>query len=312
MGCPDHKFVIRVFLFGRFSKIFEYGVDLDMRTIISQVFPLFLIMIFHTGLSCTAWGGEPDSMWWRVAGSQKTRDGGMSFDFELHMTGGHEMPTDVDIFCVSSVRHGTSQTRTYGPPDVFRKSVAGDSNPLLVTVYSGRAERIEIRAGASFGGRRYYAGTVVYGYGESGKFDPDALRVEAAPEWPGLSLVAGENFYRAQTGTPISVKCAPAALSVKVFENRSSAGELEADANGAYIYIPPHDETLSRSGYRSKKDIVFEAALPDGLGVASFYIPVYRAFYGQTNIWGGLALLLATAFISLGFVAVWGRRFKPR
>jgi hypothetical protein len=171
---------------------------------------------------------------------------------------------------------------------------------------------MELRARARAGETLYYAATVVYCYGESGKFDPDAERVESAPEWPGFRLLSGGNFYRAQTGTPIFVECDPKPLSVLVFENQAVMATAWQDENGAFGYASPHDETLSKSGYTAKKDLVFEARLPGGLGVASFYIPVYRAFYGQTDIRGGLAILSSAVLISLGIVVISGRRFSPR
>jgi hypothetical protein len=142
--------------------------------------------------------------------------------------------------------------------------------------------------------------------------DPDAERVDAAPEWPNFRLVDWEGYYRAQTGTPISVKIDPLSPSVRVFENQFEISVVEADENGAFTYVPPHDKALSRSGASAKKDLIFEAILPDNHGTASFYLPVYRAYYGQTSLKGGLAVMSASVFLGLGFVAAWNRRFRWR
>jgi hypothetical protein len=184
--------------------------------------------------------------------------------------------------------------------------------PLRLSVYSGRTEKIELCAKTCLEGAIYYARTVIHCYGESGNPDLQWKRADAVPEWPGFRFEPQDDFYRAQTGAPITVKCVPAPLSVEVFENREAAATLNSNENGVYSYISPHDKNLSQSGYSAKKDLVFVALLPDDSGTASFYLPVYRAFYGQANLKGGLAVLSVIILLSFVFVTARGREFRWR
>jgi hypothetical protein len=257
--------------------------------------------------------GALDFMWWRAMGSARTADGGMTVEYELYMPPGMENQSDAEIFVLSSVRLGTSSTRAYAAPEIFRETAKVRSgSPLKVILYSGRTERMELRVTVRSGDWVYRAGTVVNCYGESGKNGLGMERTDAAPDWPGLQLAMGDGFYRAQAGSPVMVKCGAAPEFVEIFENGKLAARAAPDENALFSYVPPHEDALSKAGYSAKKDLVFVAADPDGRGKTTFYLPVYRAYYGRSNIRGGLAALSASAAASLAFLWARGRKFRWR
>jgi len=256
-------------------------------------------------------GEAMDVMWWRMTALERASDGGMTVDFELRSPPGG-ISGGIEIYCLSYPRSGTSSTRAYGQPAIYRKRASGDDGSPSVTLYSGRTEKIEMRAKAVSAGRTYYAKTVVLCYGDSGNFDPDAERVESAPEWPGFDFQGEGNFYRAQTGTPVLVMCDFNPPSISVYENEAKVATVTADQDGIYSYVPPHDKELSKSGHSAKKDLVFASPLPGGSGAVSFYLPVHRAYYGNVDVLGGVAVISASAMLSAGLVLVRGRRFKWR
>jgi hypothetical protein len=283
---------------------------LKISRFIRWIFPLF-VLLFAVPAAAPA-DETADFLWWRLTNIDRTSDGGMTAEFELL----GQNSVSAEVLYKSMPRLGYGGARDYGQPEIYRKKLnkpdgASTSSASTVTIYSGRAERIELFASAANGGSGYYAGAIFNCYGESGLSDPDSERVYEAPDWPAFHPAAGKDgqiFYRAETGKPITLVPDFTPVSVKVFENTRLAAFLERDQSGGYSYTPPHDEKLSEAGYSAKHDVVFEAALPDG-GAVSFYLPVYRAFYGRANLGGGVAVLASAALASLVFVLQAGRSF---
>lgn len=282
------------------------GAELGLRRVLFAV-----AFLAAAGTAASAGGDEAGFMWWRMTGSERTPDGGMTISYELCQSSPASLD-DLEILYLSAERRGTSSTRAYGEPEAYRKRPESAELPLSVTIYSGRTERMELRASARSGGRVRYASTVVHCYGDSGAPDGSSERTDVPADWPGFRLAEDDNFYRAQTGSPISVRINPAPRSADVFEDGAPAAGVSPDENGVFTYIPPHDDALSSAGYSAKKDVVFVAELPDGRGRASFYMPVYRAFYGHTSLAGGLAVIAAGASSCLILVLARGRKFRWR
>jgi hypothetical protein len=247
-----------------------------------------------------------DFVWWRITGQGRTPDGGMTVDLEL--IGPDGALDDAEVAYKSTPRHGSGGASSYGPVEAYRKKF---NSPF--SIYSGRTERIELMASVLIEGRKFYASAAFSCYGESGRSDQDSERVDTAPGWPSFHLVTdtkSQIFYRAQTGTPVTLSIEGSPSSVIVFEKGVPAAAFPGQS-GTYSYTPPHDRELAESGYSAKNDLVFAASLPDG-SVTSFYVPVFRAFYGQINLAGGLAVLASGALLSLGLVWRAGRRFPWR
>ncbi|MDR1915441.1 MAG: hypothetical protein LBQ58_02580 [Synergistaceae bacterium] len=254
---------------------------------------------------------DMDFLWLNMTGQSRTRDGGMVASFDLHVPSGARAD-DVEVVYRAMSRAGTGAERSYGAPEAFRKRPEkSGSGTMSVTVYSGRTETIELMASARIGDTRHYASTVFSCFGESGNADPDAERMDSMPDWPAFKIDAGRYYFRAQTGIPIELSLDSGPSAIGIFEARAPAPDVMRNQSGGYIYTPPHDEELADAGYTAKKDVVFTAMMPDGVNI-SFYLPVYRAFYGQTDLRGGLGVLSGSAAVCLALVAQAGRRFKWR
>jgi hypothetical protein len=128
-------------------------------------------------------------------------------------------------------------------------------------------------------------------------------------------LLTGGNFFRVQAGAELTIRITPAPNRLRIFENLVLTERPIVNGEGLYRYTPPHEASLSRSGYGAKKDLLFVADLPGGRDAPSrlsFYLPVYRAFYGQISYRGGLAVLLSAILAALALIWHWNRRFPWR
>lgn len=245
---------------------------------------------------------EMDFLHWRMVSQDKTRDGGMRVSFTLCLPRGAE---DLEVAYRTMPRGGSG-----GEPETYRKRPDGiDGDAASVTIYSGREENVELMARARRGDAWQYASAVFSCFGESGNADPDAERGGGA-EWPVFHVETGPYYFRAQTGMPLKLSLDSGPESILVFERGVPAGAIPRDAPGGYTYVPPNDDELSEAGYTAKKDVVLAAAAHSGL--VSFYVPVYRAFYGKTDLRGGIATLSASALAVSALVIRSGRRFPWR
>jgi hypothetical protein len=253
-------------------------------------------------------GAEMDFVRWKILSQERTADAGMAIAFELVLPQGVS-PDKADIVYASIPKRGAKELIKDGMTQ-YRKKIAAD-----VSIYSGRTEMIDLRAKVSSGGRVYYAQAIVNFYGESGLPDPDAEPLGSLPDWPVFRLDGVENYYRAQTGTPVKVSFDGPVPHAGVFLDGVWAADVEPDGTGLYSYTAPHDEKLAKSGYSAKKDLVFVVSREhpgEPRITSSVCVPVYRAFYGQTSLPAGIAVLCASALAGFGGVILLGRRFEWR
>ena len=256
--------------------------------------------------SLPAAGSDPgEYVRWRMTGQKRTRDNGVATSYELAGSRGDMKLSDVELIFISTRRAGAEGKIT----EAYAKNLTEAGGAYHVDIYSGRYERIALLAKARGGEKRFYARTLLNGYGESGKTDPEAARIEKIPDWPQLRLAGEEYFYRAQTGAPLNIHIENGPRAVRVFENNSPIGIQALADTGFYTYTPAHDKTLSRAGYSAKNDLAFVAELENGDAV-SLYLPVYRAYYGQTSLGAGLGVAVASAIFCLGSVLWRGRKFR--
>lgn len=151
-------------------------------------------------LTCgAARGGEVDDfLRWRLIGQETTRDGGNALSFALESAPERLPWGKLEIVYRSFPRQRSGSGGLYGAPEVYRKKLAPDRTRIVL--YSGRPEKIELDARAEKDGDAYYARTLIFTYGDSGRGDPESERLDSAPSWPGFVLASG-NFYRAQAGS---------------------------------------------------------------------------------------------------------------
>ena len=263
---------------------------------------------------------------WRMSGQERTRDGGMTTSYELVCPQENMELSDVELVFISTRRDGKSGEIS----EIYKKTPSGVDGAYSVEIYSGRSERIVLLAKVRVGEKLFYAKTLLNGYGQSGKMDPEATRIGKLPDWPQLRLAGEEYFYRAQTGTPLDVhiESGPKVDGPKVngpkvngpkvdgpqvmhvIENNMSVGTRTLGDAGFYTYTPPHDKTLSRAGYSAKNDLVFVVELEDGGDIVSLHLPIHRAYYGQISLRGGLLVTASSALLCLASVLYNGRRFR--
>jgi hypothetical protein len=251
--------------------------------------------------------GPVDHIWWRMTGQERTRDNGVVTSYELIFSRSRDdmKLSDVEMVFISTKLDGTGEKIS----DVYTKNLYEIDGKYRVDIYSGENEQIALLAKARTGEKQLYARTLLRGYGQSGKTDPEATRIDTILNWPKLRLANEEYFFRAQAGTPLNVHIENA-RAIHIFENNTFIGTLTPDDTGFYTHTPPHDKELSRAGFSAKNDLVLVAALENGSVAVSLYLPVYRAFYGRVSLKGGLGVTAASALFCLASVLYRGRRFR--
>ncbi|MDR2787195.1 MAG: hypothetical protein LBD06_02310 [Candidatus Accumulibacter sp.] len=265
------------------------------------------LIILVMWLACDAARGSTidDFLRWRLLGNVETPDGGTLVRLAL------ESPPEclpwekLEIIYRSFPRRSKLE-----PPEIHRKKIKPDQTEI--TLYSGRPEKIELNARAEKDGRVYYARSFVFAYGESGKNDPESESLDSAPSWPGFSFAHGKGFYRAQAGSELALETDMRPETVKIFENGSLVSTSVANGEGRYAYTPPHDPERLKSFRTDWKSLVFAAELPERQTRFTFYLPVYRAYFGQIDYRGGLVALAASMFAALAWVGWRGRKFPWR
>ena len=282
------------------GKISEYSGGL-MRPFSAALFFMLLLVCAN---AC-GYSGNDALFQWRLVNQERNEDGGRTMIFRLEGLGKEEGVPDV---IYKSSQRKNRRDRTLEPPEFYRKQ-AGQTD---FRIYSGRPELIELWARIRRGNGFHYAQTLFAAFGQSGLSDRESERIESFPDWPAFRLSAGKNFYRAQTGTELTVQITPIPVGMSIYENRVLKSKPPVDANGLYRYTPPHEANLSKSGFSSKKDLLFVAALPNRQGALSFYLPVFRAYYGQISLKSGLAILLSSVILSLAFIWFMNRKFPWR
>jgi hypothetical protein len=272
---------------------------------------LFAGLFFFCPNTHGASGGN-DFFGWRLVDQARSGDNGSTATFQLEGLGKDEQVSDVIYKSFPRER----RRRSSGIPEqpgFYRKKIATGQSRFRI--YSGRTESIELWARIRRGDKFHYAQTVLTAFGQSGSSDPESERMESFPDWPSVHLLAEDNFYRAQAGAELTIRITPVPSSLSIFENRILMGKPTVNAEGIYRYAPPHEASLSRASFSAKKDLLFVADLPGGQDTQShlsFYLPVYRAFYGQISYRGGLAILLSATLLALALIWYWNRRFPWR
>ena len=259
----------------------------------------------------TAEATEPNTVeyvWLRRAKQERTRDNGVNTSYELLYSRNDVRLSGAELVIVSTTRPEAGGEVS----EVYTKTLSEVDGKHCVDIYSGRYEKIAILAKASVGEKYFYAGTLLSGYGQSGKSDAEATRIDAVPDWPRLLLAGEESFYYAQTGTPLNVRIENGPEVMGIYENNAFIGTMALDNAGFFSYTPPHDKALSQGGNSATKDLVFVVELKDGRGVVSLYLPVHRAYLGQVSLKGGLGVMGASAVLCLVLVLYRSRRFRWR
>ena len=277
-----------------------------MKFTLIFAFWIAVLQISPSSAAEAADSGPVDYVWWRMTGQEWARDGGVVTSYELvfSRSRGDIKLSDAEVV-FTSTRRGAGGAAS----EIFTKDISQIDGTYHVDIYSGRNEKIVLLAKARAGEKQFYAGTLLRGFGQSGNTDPEATRIETMPYWPRLLLVGEEYFYRAQTGAPLNVHIKNA-KTMHIFENGALVGALAPSEAGFYTYTPPHDQELSRAGFSAKNDLVFVAVIENENAVISLYLPIYRAFYGQIDLKGGLGVTAASALLCLASVLYSGRRFR--
>ena len=267
--------------------------------VLALIFPFF-----HSSIVEASKSNNLDCVWWQMTEQDRTLDNGVVTSYELICSRSDMKLSDIELVFISSIWDKESGE----PAKAYKKDLSELDGKYRVDIYSGRSERIVLLAKMRSGGKTFYARALMNGYGQSGKPDPEATEIGKTPDWPQLRLSDEESYYRAQTGMPLNINIENGPQLVHIIENNTPIGTQELEKNGFYTYTPPHDEALSKSGYSAKNDLTFAAEIENG--VTSLYLPIYRAYYGQISLKGGLAVIAISASLCLASVLNHGRRFR--
>jgi hypothetical protein len=275
----------------------------------------FLILLLVLSGSLRADTPELDATcWWKMIGQTSAQDTGMTTTLKLHCPVDKNAMGKVEVYYRIRTWERVDRALKYGQPQVFRKLLEINESPSILDFHSGQAENIEVWARAEINGKTYFSGTIFNNYGHGEKSHPnseDSEAVSSMPEWPVLGILH-LNFYYAQTGQSIRLESSgfsPEALSV--YQDKISVAVIPNQA-GQFQYTPPHDPELSRLKFSAYKDLVFVANLPSDGGQTSFYLPLYRAYRGQTDLKSSVIVLLGSILLSLGWVFLKNRSFRWR
>jgi hypothetical protein len=251
-------------------------------------------------------------MWWRLTEQSQAPDGAHLLTYQLE-TQGQAPIEELEVLFLLSPYQRDIRGRNFGPGELYRKTVHPGQRKLVF--YGGQSAKFDIWARARRGRRWLIAQTIASTFGRSGLKDPEATPLanpEIALAWPQWTMVGAERFYRAQAGQPLDLELSARPLSVKVFEDQVLMANWPGREEGVYRYVTSQNQDMAQSGYTAqKKDVVFMGDLGP-LGLASFSLPVYRAYYGQLDYPKGL-LVMAVVFLgTIGLVKVKGRRFQSQ
>jgi hypothetical protein len=260
---------------------------------------------------------EREVFGWRLLKQERSGDGAYVSTFRLEgiaeqgARGTQDAAATLEIVYRAAPREGRGRAgRIYALPEFYRGRI--ETGASIFSLRSGRSEQIELWARLRRGDAIHYAQTLFAAFGQSGQGHENAERLDSPPDWPAFSLSNVETFYRAQTGVELFFRIRPVPAAVCVFENGLPVSRPPVNGEGLYRYTSPHEAELSSAGYSAKKDLLIVADLPNGRDRISFYLPVFRAFYGQTDLTGGLSVLLAGTALSWMLVWLWNRRFRWR
>lgn len=285
---------------------------------VGQTMKLMLIIIFLSAFTTAEAADlrDHEGLRWRFIDNQRVQDGGTEAVYELSLPKFHQEVELLQFFYVvtplkQEERHWIRQ----GVQEIYTKPLQGEHQTRRIKIYEGRVARIELWAGAKIGKKFYTARTILTSFGQSNKIDTQAQRLTTKPQWPNLELTQlRRNYYRAQAGTQLSFilnhENSNQAVT-RLFENgQEIVTGLSRKPNGILNYTPPIDPLMAAPGFTVTRDLLLVSSTNDGENIMSYYLPVYRSFYGHSYLRPGLLVLATSVVISLGLVYYRGRRFK--
>lgn len=258
---------------------------------------------------------EADFAWWRLSNISYASDGAAQVLLELLAPPQLGPEAEALIYVREQPWQRPRRNRLFGEPEYRCLRLKGPF-PQKLEIRSQRNEKVDLYAELRDGEQKYYARTVFHLY-YSQKNDGGSLlpgpQLEQLPPWPGLNyLPDGYSGFRAQTGEDLNFAAENLAApfpSLSVMERGSLVQTVAADSQGRYVYTPPHDPQLSRFGYMNHKDLLLLGRLPEAKTSFTFYIPLYRSYYGHISLSKGLGLLALTMALTAAAARFWRRRY---
>ncbi len=258
---------------------------------------------------------ETDFAWWRLSNISYAPDGAAQVLVELLAPPQLSPEAEALIYVREQPWQRPRRTRLFGEPEYRCLRLKGPF-PQKLAIRSQRDEKVDLYAELRDGERKYYARTVFhlyYGQKNDGGSLLPGPPLEQGPLWPGLDyLPDGYSGFRAQTGEDLNFAAENLAApfpSLSVLERGSLVHTVAADGQGRYVYTPPHDPQLSRFGYMNHKDLLLVGRLPEASTSFTFYMPLYRSYYGQISLSKGLGLLALTMALTAAAAMFWRRRY---
>jgi hypothetical protein len=247
-----------------------------------------------------------DGIWWHFAKQERTQDHGVAASFVLY--GADDLKIDkLEFFYTTEFSYRDVQSENQRV--VYHKTVPADTRSLVL--YSSRYERFELWAVAKLaGGKTVVAQTAINLYGASGIDRNNFEKLDNPPIPPGFDVNWTGGVYTAMSGEPVDFSIRNGyAGPVRVLIDGKNIEELRPDA-GVYSCVPPWNRKLIGVSFRAYRDLLFIADDEDILFTCC--LPLYRGRQNDSDLPGGLTVLLATVTLGLGAVILKGRRFAWR
>lgn len=259
-------------------------------------------------VAATAFAADMDFLYWTFAAQTRLDDQAVLGTFALHSGANID---SLDVYYTSDpIRAYPAAAQSIAPGETpetqssycYHSSLAADTKQ--VQIYSGRFEKIALYAVARMGETVQIAQLQVNLFGESGKIESGFSETDALPPEIQVFNYNRDSFAGVQIGgTSDFFVEAP---KVKIYDYGKLTAELES-SDGHFSYTFPPDTVLANSSSFVPKDVIMFAETPRGN--VSLYIPVYRAFYGNTNLKSGVILLAAVMILCIAVILLRGRKF---
>jgi hypothetical protein len=262
----------------------------------------------------------PVHLWIAYGPQTRTPDGAVTQRFYIR-SGGRPSeavrPQDGDFSDVQAFyRFGNHRGLQ---PTFYRALILDQDGELYLDVATPVMARVEVmvtaRLSGSQGATRLAAQTTIFLFGKKvGNPNPTASEPLTLP-LPWLHLLPDHGHYWMQTGATYAFTFNgpnPAGTTVRVLENRRQIDSLVPAANGDFVYTPPHDPRLDRTGPDAgKSTVLLVHAEEGGRELRSAYtLRLHRTRHGHQRLWPGLVLFGFTA-AATGIVVGHQRRRRP-
>ncbi len=283
-----------------------------INTFVGRLCPALILFFLLTAFGAHS-AQAHDFMWWKLEEQKKEESGSMISRFSLNMPNEDSNPESLEVFVLLRPWQRKNGERFHGALEVYHQNLKSEGGSFNLEWTSMRAETINLWAKAIIDGKNFYAQAQVNAYGKDEEsLDKKKQKFDEPPSWPGLVILEETKIYRVQTGKALnfllnSPTLRPEADTIFNGTEKTSLPIKNKNNGGPFSYTPPHDKELAQASYAARKDLLLIMRLANDGSMLSFYLPLYRSYYGNSSTAGGLLTLVGGAIVA-GLVMLAAKR----